>query len=66
MQELINFALESSYGGYVLSLCLLCRVFITVAPVTLTERVNDTVMMIVSALALASNKVADNKGNKIK
>lgn len=63
MNEFIEVLLSTPYGQYVMAICLLCRVFVTVAPIKLTEKVPDTVMMIISALALASNKKADNKGN---
>lgn len=65
MEEIINFLLDSPYSQYVLALCLLCRVFVTVAPVSLTQKIPDWIMMIISALALASNKRADNKGNPL-
>lgn len=65
MEELINFLLESSIGQYVFVLCLVCRIFVTVAPIKWTEKIPDGVMMIISAFALASNKRADNKGNKL-
>jgi len=65
MQEIIDFLIATPYGQYVIALCLLCRVFVTVAPLSLTEKINDTVMTVISALALASNKKADNKGNKL-
>ena len=63
MNEFIEVLLNTHYGQYVMAICLLCRVFVTVAPVKLTEKIPDTVMMIISVLALASNKKADNKGN---
>lgn len=65
MNEMIDLLLNTDYGQYVMAVCLLCRVFITVAPLSLTEKVPDTVMMVVSAMALASNKKADNKGNAL-
>ena len=63
MNELFNIMLTSEYSQYVLAICLLCRVFVTVAPVKLTMRIPDGVMMVISAAALASNKKTDNKGN---
>ena len=65
MEPLIEFLLTTEYAQYVLALCLLCRVFVTVAPQSLTEKVPDTIMLVVSALALASNKRVDNKGNPL-
>ena len=65
MQELINFLMSTPYAEYVLAVCLLCRVFVTVAPLSLTTKINNTVMMVISAFALASNKKADNKGNEL-
>jgi hypothetical protein len=64
MNEFIEFLMVTPYAPYVLSWCLLCRVFVTVAPLRLTEEINDIVMMFISACALASNKEANNKGNK--
>ncbi len=63
MNEIIEYLLNSPYGQYVLAVCLLCRVFVTVAPMSLTQKIPDSVMMVISALALASNKRTDNKGN---
>lgn len=63
MDQVIEFLLTTEYASYVLAVCLLCRVFVTVAPQSLTEKVPDAVMLAVSALALASNKRVDNKGN---
>ena len=65
MEQIIELLINSPYGQYVIAFCLLCRVFITVAPITLTERIPDTLMMVISAFALASNKRSDNKGNKL-
>lgn len=65
MQEIINYLLSTPYSQYVIAFCLICRVFVTVAPVSLTEKINDSVMMVISAFALASNKKADNKGNEL-
>ena len=65
MEELFNYLLTSEWGQYFLVLFLLCRVFITVAPVALTERIPDWLMQVISACALASSKVVDNKGNRI-
>ena len=65
MQEIIDFLIATPYGQYMIAFCLLCRVFVTVAPVSLTEKINDTVMVFVNACALASNKKADGKGNKL-
>ena len=66
MDEIFNFLLGSAFGHYFMAVFLLCRVFITVAPVSFTERVPDWLMQIISACALASNKIADNKDNRIK
>lgn len=63
MQELIEMLFTTEYGQYAMAVCLLCRVFVTVAPVSITEKIPDTVMMVISAMALSSNKKADNKGN---
>jgi len=63
MQEMIEMLFTTEYGQYVMAACLLCRVFVTVAPVKVTMHIPDTIMMIISAMALASNKKADNKGN---
>lgn len=63
MQEMIEMLFTTEYGQYIFALCLLCRVFVTVAPVKVTMHIPDTVMMVISAMALASNKKADNKGN---
>ena len=65
MNELFNYLLTSEYSQYVLAICLLCRVFVTVAPIKLTMHIPDGVMMIISAAALASNKKVDNKGNPL-
>ena len=65
MESVIDYLLSSPIGSYVLVVCLLCRVFVTVAPVSLTEKIPDWIMLIISACALSSNKVADNKGNKL-
>lgn len=65
MNELFNYLLTSEYSQYVLSICLLCRVFVTVAPMSLTARIPDKFMMVISAAALASNKRVDNKGNPL-
>ncbi len=63
MEPLIEFLLTTEYAQYVLAVCLLCRVFVTVAPQLLTAKVPDSIMLVISALALASNKRVDNKGN---
>ncbi|BBM66343.1 hypothetical protein VA249_29890 [Vibrio alfacsensis] len=65
MEQALELLLNSAHGGYVLALCLLCRVFITVAPIKLTEKMPDWLMMLISACALASNKRTDNKGNPL-
>ena len=56
MNELIEFLMTTEYAQYV---------FVTVAPLKLTEKINDMVMMAISACALASNKEANNKGNEL-
>tara|TARA_R110000782_G_scaffold134374_2_gene226750 strand:- start:270 stop:467 length:198 start_codon:yes stop_codon:yes gene_type:complete len=65
MNELIEFLMTTEYAQYVFAWCLLCRLFVTVAPLKLTEKINDMVMMAISACALASNKEANNKGNEL-
>ena len=65
MNELFNMLLTSEYSQYVLAICLLCRVFVTIAPINLTSRIPDSVMIVISAAALASNKKVDNKGNPL-
>jgi hypothetical protein len=45
--------------------CFICRVFVTVAPADLTEKIPDNLMLFISACALVSNKICDNKGNRI-
>tara|TARA_B100001057_G_scaffold500516_1_gene616041 strand:+ start:5148 stop:5345 length:198 start_codon:yes stop_codon:yes gene_type:complete len=65
MQEIIEMLFNTDYGQYVMAACLLCRVFVTVAPVKLTMHIPDVLMMLISAMALASNKRADNKGNPV-
>lgn len=65
MNELFNYLLTSEYSQYFLAIGLLCRVFVTVAPVSLTARIPDKLMIIISAAALASNKRVDNKGNPL-
>ena len=66
MEEIFEFLLNSAWGHYFMAAFLLCRVFVTVAPVSLTEKIPDWLMQVISACALASNKIADNKGNRIK
>ena len=65
MDELLEMLINSPYGQYALAWCLLCRIFVTVAPLKLTEKIPDVIMTIISACALASNKKADNKGNPL-
>lgn len=65
MEQFIDLLINSPYGQYVLAFCLLCRVFVTVAPEKLTVKIPDWIMMVVSAFALASNKKVDNKGNPL-
>ena len=65
MDQLFDMLLASEYGQYALAVFLLCRVFVTVAPVKVTMHIPDSVMMVISAAALASNKKVDNKGNPL-
>ena len=63
ISELLKLLLNTEYGEYIFYVFLAARVFVTVAPVKVTMHIPDTIMMIISAMALASNKKADNKGN---
>lgn len=63
MDSIINYLLTTPYAQYFMAFCLLCRIFTSLAPVSLTEKVPDVVMIWINAFALASNKTVDNKGN---
>ena len=65
MDHFFEWLLASEYGQYAMAIFLLCRVFVTVAPVKLTMHIPDVVMMFISGAALASNKKVDNKGNPL-
>lgn len=65
LTEIINFFIDTEYGKYVLALCFLCRAFVTVAPISLTQRVPDSIMQVISVCALVGNRKADNKGNPL-
>ena len=66
IQSFIDFAQTQPWAGYFMAVCLVCRIFTTVAPVSWTEKLPDLAMMVINTLALSANKVTDNKGNKIK
>lgn len=65
MEDVINFLIDTHYGQYVLALCFICRAFVTVAPVSLTAKIPDIVMQLISIMALVGNRKADNKGNPL-
>lgn len=65
MQEIINFFIDTPYGQYVLALCFICRAFVTVAHISLTKKIPDRVMQVISIMALVGNRKADNKGNPL-
>lgn len=64
MEQLIEYLMTTEYAAYVGALCLVCRIFLMVAPEKLTEKIPDAVMVAINVCALSVNKAVDIKGNR--
>jgi len=68
MEEFLHYLLEvETVGLYVAAWCFVCAVFVAIAPVSLTERIPNWLMIIINVCAVnighAANKLTDIKGN---
>jgi len=62
----VEWASGEPWGYYVGIVLLVCRLFVSFAPESLTEKLPDKLMWLINKLALSSNSMTDNKGNKVK
>lgn len=65
IQSFIEFAQTQPWAGYFMAVCVVCRLFVSFAPESWTEKLPDWLMVVINKLALSSNSMTDNKGNKI-
>jgi len=68
VEEFLHYLLEiETVGLYVAAWCFVCAVFVAIAPVSLTERIPNWIMIIINVCAVnighAANKFADIKRN---
>lgn len=63
MDEVIAYIMTTEWAAYFIAVCLVCRIFVTIAPASWTEKMPDWAMVLINKLALESNKDVDNKGN---
>lgn len=63
--QLVDLLLTSPYSQYVIAGIFLAKLFVWFAPVSLTEKIPDKVMVLINILAVSISKVkpTDLKGN---
>lgn len=63
--QLVDLLLTSPYAQYVIAAIFLSKLFVWFAPVSLTEKIPDKVMVLINILAVSISKVkpTDLKGN---
>lgn len=67
MEVVLDYLMSSPYWLYVSLWCFACAIFTALAPVSVTEKIPDWLMVIINTSAInvgnAANKLANWKGN---